>query len=164
MPLWRHLAGDAEPTLPMPMVQIFGGGAHAGRRVDIQDFLVVPIGASTFDEAISIAVRIYESAGRHHGRARRAPRCGRRRRLVAGVLVQQRRARCAASRHRTSGPQARHRRGDCDRRRGVAAASRLALSLRCGESRDEQRRAGRHPPPVVPPVSHRLCRGSAGAG
>ena len=53
---------DAEPTLPMPMVQIFGGGAHAGRRVDIQDFLVVPIGASTFDEAISIAVRIYESA------------------------------------------------------------------------------------------------------
>ena len=48
----------------MPMVQIFGGGAHAGRRVDIQDFLVVPIGASTFDEAIAIAVKIYESAGR----------------------------------------------------------------------------------------------------
>ena len=64
MPLWRHLAEGAEPTLPMPMVQIFGGGAHAGRRVDIQDFLVVPIGASTFDEAIAIAVRIYESAGR----------------------------------------------------------------------------------------------------
>jgi enolase len=65
MPLWRHLAESAQPpTLPMPMVQIFGGGAHAGRRVDIQDFLVVPIGASTFDEAIAIAVRIYESAGR----------------------------------------------------------------------------------------------------
>ena len=64
MPLWRHLAGDSQPLLPMPMVQIFGGGAHAGRRVDIQDFLVVPIGASTFDEAMSIAVRIYESAGR----------------------------------------------------------------------------------------------------
>jgi enolase len=64
LPLWRHLAGQREPTLPMPMVQIFGGGAHAGRRVDIQDFLVIPIGAATFDEAISIAVRIYESAGR----------------------------------------------------------------------------------------------------
>jgi enolase len=64
LPLWRHLAGEAEPTLPMPMVQIFGGGAHAGRRVDIQDFLVIPISASTFDDAISIAVRIYESAGR----------------------------------------------------------------------------------------------------
>lgn len=64
LPLWRHLAAEVEPTLPMPMVQIFGGGAHAGRRVDIQDFLVVPIGATTFDEAMSIAVRIYESAGR----------------------------------------------------------------------------------------------------
>jgi enolase len=64
IPLWRHLAGEIEPTLPMPMVQIFGGGAHAGRRVDIQDFLVVPIGAATFDDAIAIAVRIYESAGR----------------------------------------------------------------------------------------------------
>jgi enolase len=64
IPLWRHLAGETERTLPMPMVQIFGGGAHAGRRVDIQDFLVIPIGAATFDEAISIAVRIYESAGR----------------------------------------------------------------------------------------------------
>jgi enolase len=64
MPLWQHLAEGSDPLLPMPMVQIFGGGAHAGRRVDIQDFLVVPIGASTFDEAISLAVRIYESAGR----------------------------------------------------------------------------------------------------
>ena len=126
MPLWRHLAEGDQPTLPMPMVQIFGGGAHAGRRVDIQDFLVVPIGASTFDEAIAIAVRIYESAGRDHGGARRAPRCGRRRRLVAGVLLQQRRARCAPSRHRTSGSQARDRRGDRHRRRGVAAASRLS--------------------------------------
>jgi enolase len=64
IPLWQHLAEGREPMLPMPMVQIFGGGAHAGRRVDIQDFLVVPIRASRFDEAISIAVRIYESAGR----------------------------------------------------------------------------------------------------
>ena len=86
MPLWRHLADGAQPMLPMPMVQIFGGGAHAGRRVDIQDFLVVPIGASTFDEAIVIAVRIYEAAGRIMARARRASRCGGRGRLVARVL------------------------------------------------------------------------------
>jgi hypothetical protein len=37
-PLWRHLAAGATPTIPMPMIQIFGGGAHAGRRIDIQDF------------------------------------------------------------------------------------------------------------------------------
>jgi len=63
-PLWRHISRGAEPVVPMPMVQVFGGGAHAGRRVDIQDFLIVPIGASTFDEAISIAAAIYEAAGR----------------------------------------------------------------------------------------------------
>ena len=157
MPLWRHLAGGAEPTLPMPMVQIFGGGAHAGRRVDIQDFLVVPIGASTFDEAIAIAVRIYESAGRimaERGGLRGVadeggwwPEFSSNSDALDALLLAIERA----------GAQAGHRRGDGYRRRGVAAAGRLALSLRRRESRDEQRRAGRHPPAVVPPLSHRLC-------
>lgn len=63
-PLWRCIAAGAEPVLPMPMVQIFGGGAHAGFRLDIQDFLAVPVGASTFDEAMSMTARVYEAAGR----------------------------------------------------------------------------------------------------
>ena len=40
-PLYRHLGGPDAATMPLPQIQIFGGGAHAGRRVDIQDFLVV---------------------------------------------------------------------------------------------------------------------------
>ena len=63
MPLWQHLAGDRPATLPMPMVQIFGGGAHAKGRLDIQDFLIIPIGASTFREAIAMATAIYHAAG-----------------------------------------------------------------------------------------------------
>jgi enolase len=63
-PLWRYLANGSEPVLPMPMIQIFGGGAHASRRMDIQDFLVMPIGASTFDEAMSMTAGVYEAAGR----------------------------------------------------------------------------------------------------
>jgi enolase len=62
-PLWRNLAVGAEVPLPMPMIQIFGGGAHAGRRVDIQDFLIVPIGAASFDEALLMAARVYRAAG-----------------------------------------------------------------------------------------------------
>jgi phosphopyruvate hydratase len=62
-PLWRVLAEGSAPSLPMPMVQIFGGGLHASGRVDIQDFLVMPIGASTFDEALSMAARVYRTAG-----------------------------------------------------------------------------------------------------
>jgi enolase len=64
VPLWRHLAGDGPMSLPMPMIQIFGGGAHAGHRVDIQDFLVIPVGARSFDEALAMTAEIYRVAGR----------------------------------------------------------------------------------------------------
>lgn len=62
-PLWSYLAGGRPVSMPLPEVQIFGGGAHAGRRVDIQDFLVMPVGASTFDEALCICADIYRVAG-----------------------------------------------------------------------------------------------------
>jgi enolase len=44
-------------------VQIFGGGAHAGRRVDVQDFMVMPLGAWTFGDAIAIVAEVYRAAG-----------------------------------------------------------------------------------------------------
>ena len=62
-PLWRHLAQGRAVRLPMPEIQIFGGGAHAGRRVDVQDFMVMPIGAKRFGEALAIAAEIYRAAG-----------------------------------------------------------------------------------------------------
>lgn len=63
LPLWRYLAGDAPVTLPLPEIQIFGGGAHAGRRVDIQDFLVMPVGASSMEEALAMVAEVYRAAG-----------------------------------------------------------------------------------------------------
>jgi enolase len=62
-PLWRHLRPDAS-TLPLPEIQIFGGGAHAGRRVDIQDFMIVCPGASTFAQALAWTAEVYRAAGR----------------------------------------------------------------------------------------------------
>ena len=64
VPLWRHLKGAAEVVLPLPEIQIFGGGAHAGRRVDIQDFMVVCPGASSFAQALDWTAEVYRSAGR----------------------------------------------------------------------------------------------------
>jgi len=58
LPLYRRLAGEAPPLLPLPMVNIVSGGAHAGGAVDFQDFLVVPVGASSFAEAIEWASRV----------------------------------------------------------------------------------------------------------
>jgi enolase len=62
-PLWRLLAEGGPVTLPMPMIQIFGGGAHAGRRIDVQDFLIMPVGAGSFDGALAMAARVYGAAG-----------------------------------------------------------------------------------------------------
>lgn len=64
MPLWQYLAKDSPTRLPLPQIQIFGGGAHAGRRVDIQDFMVVALKAKTFGQALEITSEIYHAAGR----------------------------------------------------------------------------------------------------
>jgi enolase len=60
LPLWRSMHSDNRPgpLLPMPMVNIISGGAHAGRLLDIQDVLVVPVGAAGFAEAIEWVARV----------------------------------------------------------------------------------------------------------
>jgi enolase len=63
VPLYRHLGGEGANLLPLPQIQIFGGGAHAGGRVDIQDFLVVCPGAANFSEALDWTAEIYRAAG-----------------------------------------------------------------------------------------------------
>jgi enolase len=63
MPVWQYLAQGKPVRLPLPEIQIFGGGAHAGHRVDIQDFLVMPVGAESFDEAMVMTAEVYRAAG-----------------------------------------------------------------------------------------------------
>jgi enolase len=62
-PLFRYLGGPEANLLPLPQVQIFGGGAHAGRRVDIQDFLAVCPAAESFSQAIDWTAEVYRAAG-----------------------------------------------------------------------------------------------------
>jgi enolase len=63
-PLFRRIAdlAGAEPTLPMPMVNIFSGGLHAGHGMDVQDFLAVPISASTMLDAIRLTAEVRDAA------------------------------------------------------------------------------------------------------
>ncbi|HWA14180.1 MAG TPA: phosphopyruvate hydratase [Burkholderiales bacterium] len=63
MPLHAFLAQGRSVRLPLPEIQIFGGGAHAGRRVDIQDFMVMALGAQSFDEALCMTAEVYRAAG-----------------------------------------------------------------------------------------------------
>lgn len=62
-PLWRYLLGDSQALIPLPEVQIFGGGSHAKKRVDVQDFMVVAPGASSFAEALDWTAEVYLAAG-----------------------------------------------------------------------------------------------------
>lgn len=63
MPLYRYLGNGEIGRLPMPQIQIFGGGAHAGRRVDVQDFMVVCPGANSFAQALEWTAEVYRHAG-----------------------------------------------------------------------------------------------------
>ena len=63
MPLYRYLGNGKIGRLPMPQIQIFGGGAHAGRRVDVQDFMVVCPGATSFAQALEWTAEVYRHAG-----------------------------------------------------------------------------------------------------
>lgn len=63
VPLWKALAGDRPVRLPLPEIQLFGGGAHAARRVDIQDFMIVATGATSFAEALDTTAEVYRAAG-----------------------------------------------------------------------------------------------------
>ena len=73
-PLWRYLLGERPARLPLPEIQIFGGGAHAGRRVDVQDFMVVAVGAASFAQALDWTAEVYRAAGARMAEAGRL--CG----------------------------------------------------------------------------------------
>jgi enolase len=63
-PLWQHLADGKRVALPVPQIQIFGGGAHARGRCDIQDYMIVCIGAGSFAEALEWTAQVYAAAGK----------------------------------------------------------------------------------------------------
>jgi enolase len=58
-PLWRYLGGEAAHTMPVPMMNVLNGGAHADNRIDFQEFMVVPSGAPTFAEGLRVGVEVY---------------------------------------------------------------------------------------------------------
>lgn len=63
-PSWRYLAEGRKVRIPLPEIQIFGGGAHAGRRTDVQDFMVMCPNAGSFRRALEITDDVYRAAGK----------------------------------------------------------------------------------------------------
>ena len=61
LPLYRYIGGDAANTLPVPMMNIINGGAHADNNVDFQEFMIVPVGADRFSEALRTGAEIFHT-------------------------------------------------------------------------------------------------------
>ena len=62
-PLWKFLAGERAVAMPVPQIQIFGGGAHADGRMDVQDFMIICTGAGSFAESLEWTAKVYRAAG-----------------------------------------------------------------------------------------------------
>jgi enolase len=63
-PLWRYLGGEAAHVLPVPMMNVLNGGAHADNKVDFQEFMVMPVGAPTFSDGLRMGVAVFHALKR----------------------------------------------------------------------------------------------------
>jgi len=60
-PLWRKLGGDSAVRMPVPMMNVINGGAHADNAIDFQEFMVVPLGAKTFSECLRMGAEVFHT-------------------------------------------------------------------------------------------------------
>jgi enolase len=63
-PLWRYLGGEDAHVLPVPMLNVLNGGAHADNAVDFQEFMVVPVGAASFSEGLRVGAEVFHNLKR----------------------------------------------------------------------------------------------------
>ncbi len=63
LPLYRFLGGAAADTLPVPMMNILNGGAHAANNIDIQEFMIMPVGAPCFSEGLRMCAEVFHALG-----------------------------------------------------------------------------------------------------
>jgi enolase len=61
LPLYRYLGGAGAASLPMPMLNVINGGAHAGNNLDIQEFMIMPVGGPSFKEALRMAAEVFQT-------------------------------------------------------------------------------------------------------
>jgi enolase len=61
LPLWRYLGGESAHVLPVPMMNVVNGGMHADNAIDFQEFMIVPVGAASFREALKMGVEVFHS-------------------------------------------------------------------------------------------------------
>ena len=64
LPLYRYIGGAGSYTLPLPFMNVLNGGRHADNLLDIQEFMIVPVGATTFAQAMKMGTEVYHALGK----------------------------------------------------------------------------------------------------
>ena len=167
LPLYRYVGGAQARTLPVPLMNILNGGAHADTRVDVQEFMVVPAGATTFAEGLRWGAEVFHALKKILKGAQAGHRRGRRGRLRARTCPPTRRP--SSSSWRPSPPRASRPASRCASRWTWPRASSSTRARRSTSSRARARsstRAGlvdyyQRPVRALP---HRLHRGRHGRG
>ena len=88
LPLYRYLGGAGPKNLPVPMINIINGGAHASNSSDIQEFMIIPVGSHQFPRSAALRRRNFPHPEKHPGQARSGHDRGRRRRLRTTSFLQ----------------------------------------------------------------------------
>ena len=147
MPLYRYVGGANAHVLPVPMMNVLNGGAHADSNVDLQEFMLVPVGAVSFAEALRWGAETYHALQGAVEGARALDRARRRRRLRARPAVERGSAEAAVEAIERGGLQARRRRS---RSRSTSPRQRV---LRRRHVRAARREAAAHVAPSSPTTS-----------
>jgi enolase len=102
IPLFRYIGGPNAFQLPVPMMNILNGGKHADNTVDVQEFMIMPIGAKHFTGALRMCAEVYQTPKKGHPRPGHEHRRGRRGRLRPDLATNEDAIRLI-SRHRKAG-------------------------------------------------------------
>ena len=157
MPLYRYVGGTSARTLPVPMMNIINGGVHADNPIDFQEFMIMPVGAATFAEALRCGSEIFHTLKRATARRRPQYQCRRRGRLCAEPAVGGRRAGIRDEGDRQGRLQGRRRRHAGARSAPRPNSSRTALTSMTAKNKTRSRSTSRR---NISPIWSRAIRSS----
>ena len=141
LPLWRYLGGESAHVLPVPMMNVVNGGAHADNKVDFQEFMVVPVGGRTFAEALKMGDEVFQHLKQNLKDRGISTAVGDEGGICARSGLQRRGARGADGRDPLGRLRARRAGGDRAGPRGVRALQGRRVRARARRSDTERRRA-----------------------
>ena len=141
LPLYRYFGGSGAMQMPVPMMNVINGGAHANNSLDMQEFMIIPIGAQSFREALRCGAEIFHALKKLLDAKGLSTTVGDEGGFAPNLPSQRRRARADHASDRGGGLHARRRRRARARLRELGVLQARQVPARVGEARARRRRS-----------------------